>query len=301
MNKSWIGIDAGGTGSTLVVIDNKLNVLMKLNGGAIQARKMKLDDQIDVIARYLSAVDKEVGLSSIGGMGLGIAGTGRIDERKAIEDVLAQLYPTIPCKVAPDSEAAHIGAFSNQSGILVITGTGSIVWGRHGETWFRAGGFGYLIGDEGSGMKLGMEGLSAAGLAWDGGQQTVLCDLLAREHGIIDGASMVKAVYDGGLQPSLIALQVLEAANLGDEICKAICERQTHLLATQVKIVADQIPDESRHVVLWGGLQKNDLYNTMLRKEIKKYVLNAHFVAPAHEPWIGAAIMVKNWAQHIGS
>jgi len=301
MNKSWIGLDAGGTGSTLVVTDNNLNVLMKLNGGAIQARKMKLEDQIDVISRYLSAVDKELGLSSIEGMGLGIAGTGRIDERKAIEDVLAQLYPSIPCKVAPDSEAAHIGAFSNQSGILVITGTGSIVWGRHKETWFRAGGFGYLIGDEGSGMKLGMEGLSAAGLAWDGGQQTVLCELLAREHGIIDGSSMVKAVYDGGLQPSQIAFQVLEAASMGDEICTSICERQARLLASQVKIVADQIPEESRHVVLWGGLQKNDLYHTMLRNEIQKYVLNVHFVAPAHEPWIGAALMVKNWAQHIGS
>jgi len=301
MNKSWIGLDAGGTGSTLVVTDNDMNVLMKLNGGPIQARKMKLDDQIDVISTFLSTVDKEFGLSSIGGMGLGIAGTGRIDERKAIEDVLAQIFPHVPCKVAPDSEAAHIGAFANESGVLVITGTGSIVWGRHGETWFRAGGFGYLIGDEGSGMKLGMEGLSAAGLAWDGGQQTVLCELLAKEHGIVDGASMVKSVYDGGLQPSRIALQVLEAANLGDEICTNICERQARLLAAQVKIVADQIPTESRNVVLWGGLQKNNLYNAMLRKEIQRCVVDVHFTAPAHEPWIGAALMAKNWAQHIGS
>ncbi len=301
MNTSWIGLDAGGTGSTIVVTDNDLNVLLKLNGGAIQARKMKLGDQIAVIQGFLSTIDKEIGLASIGGMGLGIAGTGRMDERKAIEDALAHLYPELPCKVAPDSEAAHIGAFSNSSGILVITGTGSIVWGRHGDTWMRAGGFGYMIGDEGSGMKLGMEGLSAAGLAWDGGQQTMLCELLAKEHAIVDGSSMVKAVYDGGLQPSRIALQVLDAAGSGDEICKSICERQSRLLATQVKIVADQIPTDSQRIVLWGGLQKNSYYKTLLEKEIEICVSNAHFAEAKHEPWIGAALMVKNWVQHIGS
>jgi glucosamine kinase len=301
MKTSWIGLDAGGTGSTLVVTDNDLHVRLKLQGGAIQARKMALADQISVISGFLTTVDQEIGLSHIGGMGLGIAGAGRVDERKVIEDELARLYPSLASKVVPDSEAAHIGAFSNGNGILVITGTGSIVWGRHGDDWLRAGGFGYLIGDEGSGMKLGMEGLSAAGLAWDGGRQTLLCDLLAREHGIDDGASMVKKVYDAGLQPSRVALQVLEAANMGDEVCVKICERQTLLLAEQVKIVYDKMPVESRNVALWGGLQKNTFYKSLLEKAIMDCATDVSFTEPVHEPWIGAALMAKNRAQHIGS
>lgn len=301
MATHWIGLDAGGTGSTLVVIDNDLNSILNLSGGAIQARNMKLDDQITVIQGFLTSVNNQIGLQSICGMGLGIAGTGRPDERKAIEDALATLYPSLPCIVAPDSEVAHIGAFSNGSGILVITGTGSIVWGRNENTWMRAGGFGYLIGDEGSGMKLGMEGLSAAGLAWDGGSHTILCDLLSRAYGITSGASMVKAVYDGGLQPSRIATQVLEAAHWGDTICIEICERQAHLLATQVGIVANAIPEEQRNIVLWGGLQKNMYYKSLLQNEILNFVSSVQFHEPKHEPWIGAAIMAINMHQHIGS
>jgi N-acetylglucosamine kinase-like BadF-type ATPase len=301
MATHWIGLDAGGTGSTLVVTDNDLKAILTLSGGAIQARKMTLDDQIAVIQGFLTSVDNEIGLTSICGMGLGIAGTGRPDERLAIEHVLLKLYPTIPCRVAPDSEAAHIGAFSNGSGILVITGTGSIVWGRHKNTWMRAGGFGYLIGDEGSGMKLGMEGLSAAGLAWDGGHQTMLCELLSREHGITDGASMVKAVYDGGLQPSKIATEVLESANLGDEICIMICERQAHLLALQIGIVATKIPAEYRNIVLWGGLQRNTYYKSLLQNKIVNCIPSVQFLEPEHKPWIGAALMAKNSTQHVGS
>jgi glucosamine kinase len=301
MKTYWIGLDAGGTGSTLVVTDNELNSILTLHGGAIQARKMKLEDQIAVIDGYLSDVDHQIGLSFIAGMGLGIAGTGRPDERKAIEDALSLMYPNIPCKVTPDSEAAHIGAFSNGNGILVITGTGSIVWGRHENSWLRAGGFGYLIGDEGSGMKLGMEGLSAAGLAWDGGHQTILCELLADEYSITDGASMVKAVYDAGLQPSRIASQVLEAAQSGDDVCINICERQAQLLAAQVNIVANKIPAEYCNIVVWGGLQRNIYFKSLLQKEIENCVPNAKFMEPKHQPWIGAALMAKNWAQHLGS
>jgi N-acetylglucosamine kinase-like BadF-type ATPase len=204
------------------------------------------------------------------------------------------MYPEIPCKVVPDSEAAHIGAFANGDGILVITGTGSIVWGRQGNTWHRAGGFGYMIGDEGSGMKLGMEGLSAAGLAWDGGKTTALCELLAKHHDIADGSSMVKAVYDAGLQPSRVAIHVLEAASLGDEVCVSICERQASLLASQVKIVVDKIKSPKQHIVLWGGLQKNAYYRSLVQKAIAEIADNVHFANPIHEPWVGAALMAKN-------
>lgn len=297
MARYWIGLDAGGTGSTLVVTEPDLQIRKLYFGGAIQARKMPLDDQIAVIVDYLSRVDADFDLHTVAGIGLGIAGTGRPDERTAIETALSRLYPNLACKVVPDSEAAHIGAFAGGDGILVITGTGSIVWGRQGEDWHRAGGFGYLIGDEGSGMKLGMEGLSAAGLAWDGGEHTSLCDLIEREHGMIDGSIMVKMVYDGGFQPSRIALQVLKAAQDGDAVCRSICERQAGLLAKQVGIVAKKLNPDAHRIVLWGGLQKNAYYKSLIQESIKNIVRDVIYTDPIHEPWVGAALMAKNHAQ----
>ncbi len=153
-----------------------------------------------------------------------------------------------------------------------------------------------MIGDEGSGMKLGMEGLSAAGLSWDGGKHTILCKLLDEHHGISDGSSMVKAVYDAGFQPSRVAIQVIEAANAGDEVCTEICERQSRLIAAQVEIVALKLPSDSRRIVLWGGLQKNDYYRSLMQHAIEDIVDGVHFTVPAYEPWVGAALMAKNRA-----
>jgi len=294
MNPCWIGLDAGGTGSTVVVLDHNLNELHRLNGGPIQARKMSLPDQMSVIATYIHKIKDLSPRINIGGFGLGIAGAGRAEERKVILDELNTLWPDIPFVVAPDSEVAHIGAFAGNDGILVITGTGSIVWGKHNGTWMRAGGFGYLIGDEGSGMKLGMEGFAAAGHSWDGGNNTILCDILSKEHGISNSSDMVRNIYDLHFQPSKIAVSLLRAASDGDEVCHEIVIRQTSLLAKQVGLIGSKFESDSIPIVLWGGLQKNSYYRLQLQTAIHKHIGNAIFVAPKHEPCAGAALMAHS-------
>ena len=65
-------------------------------------------------------------------------------------------------RVMPDAQAAALGALDGQPGVLVLSGTGSIVVGHDGRgRWARAGGFGPLLGDEGSGFWLGREWVRA--------------------------------------------------------------------------------------------------------------------------------------------
>jgi N-acetylglucosamine kinase-like BadF-type ATPase len=294
MNPCWIGLDAGGTGSTVVVLDHNLKELHRLKGGPIQARKMTLPDQMSVVATYIHSIKEIAPAITIGGFGLGIAGAGRAEERTIILDELNTLWPDIPFVVAPDSEAAHIGAFAGNDGILVITGTGSIVWGKHDGTWMRAGGFGYLIGDEGSGMKLGMEGFAAVGHAWDGGKPTILCDMLSKEHGIANQSDIIRMIYDQQFQPSKIAINVLKAASDGDEVCHDIVKRQTSLLASQVGLIGSRFKTKSIPIVLWGGLQKNDYYQHQLQNAIRTRLEAAQFVDPQFEPCTGAALMARS-------
>ena len=65
-------------------------------------------------------------------------------------------------RVMPDAQAAALGALDGEPGVLVLSGTGSIVVGHDGRGhWARAGGFGPLLGDEGSGFWLGREWVRA--------------------------------------------------------------------------------------------------------------------------------------------
>jgi N-acetylglucosamine kinase-like BadF-type ATPase len=174
----------------------------------------------------------------------------------------------------------------------VISGTGSIVWGRKDNQWFRAGGFGPLIGDEGSGTRIGMEGLSLAGLAWDGGEASSICELLSQKYSIHDGQAMVEAVYKNGLKPSDIAPLVLEAATDGDRACQNIVVRQAGLLARQVAIVAGKSDIKDPGIVLWGGLQKSSYYADVLWRSIKALLPEAQLHQSQFEPCFGAAITI---------
>ena len=65
-------------------------------------------------------------------------------------------------RAMPDAQAAALGALGGTRGVLVLSGTGSIIVGHDGQgRWARAGGFGPLLGDEGSGFWLGREWLRA--------------------------------------------------------------------------------------------------------------------------------------------
>lgn len=288
----WIGIDGGGTGSRCIVLDKDRNVLLQLDGAAMQARIMSFDELISVVSDYVNQVMIQIPAGSIRGIGLGIAGLGIAEQRNTFTQMLNDRWTSIMFKVSPDSEIAHIGAFSGQDGILVISGTGSIVWGYSEGQWIRAGGFGPLIGDEGGGTRIGMEGLSLAGLTWDEGETNRLCDLLEQRFSIHNGRTMVEAVYNSGLKPSDIAPLVLEAASEGDRSCQDILIRQAGLLARQVAVVARHFTTHDPDIALWGGLQKNPYYADLLWRSIITLIPKAKAHEIQYEPCFGAAMSV---------
>lgn len=288
----WIGIDGGGTGSRCIALDKDRNIILRLDGPAMQARLMSFDELIHVVAEYLNRIITSIHSSTIRGIGLGIAGMGMAEHRQEFAQILTERWPHIDVSVHPDSEIAHMGAFSGADGILVISGTGSIVWGRHQGIWIRAGGFGPLIGDEGGGTRIGMEGLSQAGLAWDEGEPSILCELLRERYSIHNGQAMVDAVYKNGLKPSDVAPLVLDAAIEGDRSCQDIVVRQAGLLSKQVAIVARKFNASDIQIALWGGLQKNSYYADVLWRSIKALIPGAMLHESQFEPSYGAAMSV---------
>ncbi len=183
-------------------------------------------------------------------------------------------------------------------GVAVIAGTGSMAFGRtpDGRT-ARAGGWGYLLGDEGSGYALALAALRAVARMTDQrGPATRLCHSLLKHLALKQPQDLVTAVYGGGLnRPALAALAplVLEAAEAGDEVASAIVQKGAEQLALAAAAVVQQLKLTSPlPVALAGGLLlASETYRTRVLQGIEAVGINARPVMLVPEPAQGALHM----------
>ncbi|HZT74195.1 MAG TPA: BadF/BadG/BcrA/BcrD ATPase family protein [Terriglobales bacterium] len=175
--------------------------------------------------------------------GIGYDGAGGA----AVARVLRRLAPRARGRVEPDARLALVGALGarareNRPCVVVISGTGSIVLGQGaGPFWTRAGGWGWLLGDEGSGQWLGRQAIAAAARAFDGsGPPTALAAVVKRGLRLPSFAALADAVYRPLLTPAqfgALAPAVLRVAARGDAVAAAIVRRGMAALAGQAVAV----------------------------------------------------------------
>jgi glucosamine kinase len=187
-------VDGGGTKTLAIVMDRNGE-----RGRAISGPANYVAGEADRVVANVTVVVQQAVQSSgaslpIESLWLGLAGIDRPGAREAIADRLASLAREV--RLTNDAELLF-GAFPDEAGIVLIAGTGSIALGqdRHGKTT-RAGGWGYLIGDEGSGYDLGRRGIRAAAKAADGrGLQTSLLPALLAHWGLEQPLQIIDRVY----------------------------------------------------------------------------------------------------------
>lgn len=290
----WLGIDAGGSRSVLLAVDKEFNIIFKDQGSSIHARMMKVEDQVAGVSRLIENFSFQYPDAQIIGFCIGIAGGGRETEQKALRTALEAVYPKFPIKVTSDAHVAHAEAFKNGDGILVITGTGSMVLGRKDNNWDRAGGYGFLIGDPAGGYRLGQESLFAICTALDGGAPTVMCDLIKNQFNINTREELILNVYDNTILPAQIAPVLLEAAQQGDLIAQKIVEGNCNTLANQVAIASKALKYQETPICVIGGLFNNSYFRSTLKECLDKAVKAVKWADGIEEPAMGACRLAMN-------
>lgn len=141
-----VGLDVGGSKTHALLSDGK-TVLAEVLAGSANPASVGLDEA----ARQLRGVFERIGDAPLGAVVAGVAGADTEPAALRFRDLVALLRPGIPVSVVHDSELL-LATAGLETGIAVISGTGSVGWARdeQGRT-ARAGGWGYLLGDEGSG------------------------------------------------------------------------------------------------------------------------------------------------------
>ncbi len=172
-------------------------------------------------------------------------------------------------RVVADAQAALLGALGDRPGLLVLAGTGSIVIGYDGgRRWARAGGFGPLLGDEGSAFWLGREWLRIR--AAQGGLRTVL------------GAAHAP---DAVARVAAWAPRVLRRARHGDGAARAIARAGEAALAAQARAVARQLGLRPPVAMSWAGSVLDDAwFRAGLARAVRRAGLTARWLPPGAPP-----------------
>jgi len=201
-------------------------------------------------------------------MCLGVAGAGRDSEQQRIRTWASQRRLAERVQVTHDVSPLLSVPGLDGHGIALVAGTGSLAYGRtpDGRT-ARSGGFGYLLGDEGSGYQIALEGLRAALKAVDGrGPTTTMTRGFQNRLQVSSTAQFIHRFYEQAEDRTWIAGManvVLAAAQGGDETATEIVEQNVDDLATMVATVGVQLmgaAPKGYPLAIAGGLIVNSTY-----------------------------------------
>jgi N-acetylglucosamine kinase-like BadF-type ATPase len=252
-----IGIDAGATKTVGLLADEAGRVLAQARGGGANLH-VQGEVQVEAVLRSLLAELAAVGRAQA--LCLGMAGVDRPPDEAVVRAVLGRLGHGEGVRIANDALIALVAGSAERHGIVVLSGTGSIAYGIDGEgSVARAGGFGSLLGDEGSGYWLGNHALRAVVRASDGrGPATRLSAMLFEALAITSVDELVPLVYEHHLPRSAIAAlagRVERARAQGDGVAAELLARAAQELAQAAQAVARKLRFDRPHpVVLAGGV-----------------------------------------------
>lgn len=293
-----LGIDAGGTSTRAVVQRASFGSIKKASGPSAQLQRLGIAGAAHVLAQLVERVLADEDSPCIVALVAGVAGAATSEDQQALADALSEhLGPYTPehLRIVQDAEIALAGAFEGESGLAIVAGTGSVLVARgKSGAFYKAGGWGYLLGDAGSGYALGLAGLRAAARAYDGGPKTLLWKLLAERLGINDRAGLIRKVYQSDWPLQEAAPLVLEAARQGDAVARQLTLEQARTLARQAREFTRQYSDITQRFALLGGLTSDPFYHDALAGALRDVLPDWEEATPRLSPVMGALLMARD-------
>jgi len=269
----YLGIDAGGT-KTDCAVSNGAELLGQATGASCKLARVGKERGRENLQAVIRQATQAAGVeaSTIQHVCIGMSGASLAEAVQWAQQTIRELIPDSTIYVAGDHVIAHRAAFGTSPGVLVISGTGSIAFGRNqnGET-ARAGGWGPNVSDEGSAFWVGREAVTAALHAFDFGNASGLLATIAESWKVAPEEVIRMANASEPRFPEL-AGPVVNAAEQGDDTARAIMERAGQALAGLASAVIKRLWPSGGvvPVALAGGvLQGSSLVRHAFREAMK--------------------------------
>jgi N-acetylglucosamine kinase-like BadF-type ATPase len=297
MPEFYLGIDGGQSSTTALIADDSGRVLGRGKGGpcnhvAASEGRAKFRSAVGDCVRQAC---EQAGLDStaviFASACFGFSGGPEDKDVYARELIRSRRY-----KITHDAEIALWGATAGEPGIIIIAGTGSMAFGRneHGET-SRAGGWGYVFGDEGGAFDLVRRALRAALQCEEGwGAETTLKARLLHATGAPSVNALLHAFYTAEYPRTRVATlapEVSEAADEGDEVADDILHSASAELVRYTEGVYRKLFRENERppVAYIGGVFRSGRLCTYFSDLIERRI-SCNAIPPKLQPAAGALL-----------
>ena len=305
----FVGVDGGGSKTTAAVCNESGQVLGRAFSGPSNYNTLGIEVAAERVLSAISAVVRQAGDDvEIAGLCLALAGVARPEDHAAWRGAVARwldasdltwMIRADDAIITHDAMAALVGGTGKRQGVVVIAGTGAIAFGADGQGHeARSSGWGYLLGDEGSGYWIGLEGLRAVLRAEDGrGPATALRDRLLREKGLERPQQLIKPMYSEWKPVDVAALApaVLETAATGDHVASWIVQRAATELSDAALAVLRSLDvlGQSTEIVTTGGLWAAPLLRAAFTEHLGRQAEQVAVIDPRDEAVIGALLLAR--------
>lgn len=297
----YIGIDGGGTKSVLMAVDENGKEIAVLRGGPTNMHSYGQKQVEGNISSLVDILEVKYGLSkdACNGFCIGSAGIDKSSDIPKMLDSIKNIGFTCPIQVVNDAEIILEAERDCEAGVAIISGTGSIAFGSDLKgNQVKSGGWGHLLGDEGSGYWIANEALISAVRSADGRKnRTILLNKIMEVLQISDPYQIIDFVYkecasDKGKLASLSSV-VADACKTGDLEAQRIIDEAAKELALLGSSVLNQLQYDGESIVVCSGgiLQNNDMIFESVKQNLEASYDKLQVVRLSKNPVWGAVKM----------
>ncbi|MFO1442358.1 hypothetical protein KDN24_03785 [Bacillus sp. Bva_UNVM-123] len=295
----FIGFDGGGTKTICIIGDSQGRIIASAIGASTNLKSRPEEKVKEVIYQLLDELlqSDQIQMERIKGVFVSTAGGDREEDRKRWQQWIVE-YGIKPYKlsVANDAVAALAAGTKGQNGIVLIAGTGSIAYSVSDglSKPIRVGGWGYLIGDEGSGYHIGNEALRMITRSYDGiedKREAFTKDILEK-MGLETAEQLITFIYEDPYPRKLIASIADHVITLAERdephaagIIQSAIEQLVHLV---IAIMNKDKESLDYPLVISGGLFQSDYFRMGFEQTLRLKGCSLPIILPKYPPVVGS-------------
>lgn len=299
-----LGVDGGGTHTTALLATHAGEVIGRGTASGSNPRAVGFEAATAAIQSATAAAFAAANLpanTSLAAACLGIAGVGRLAHKAQMYAWAEAVHLAQHCLVVTDVEPLLAAGTPAGWGVALISGTGSSCFARSPEgEMLQVGGWGYLLGDEGSGYDIAMRALRLATQTADGrAHARALLDAILAEWHLREPAQLIEHVYEGALgRPQIAALTrpILALVDAGDAYALQLINDAAADLARMADTAARRLNLSAPTLALAGGLF---VASATLRERLATHsAVPWQSVTVVTDPVQGALILAQRLLDH---
>lgn len=258
----YLGIDGASIRTTVIAADERGKILAKITGGSIDYKTLGMTDARKNLKNIMKELYAKIGEEDFKCVCIGSSAINSRASDKETSALTANIIEADNIILDSSIFTAMQCMLDNGPCALVISGIDSMVAARNSKGKItRAGGWGYLLGNEGSGYSIALDAIKYAIRAFEGSEQpTKILDDMIEYFNLYSPQDFRDKFFDPVTERSKIsafASRVFSCASAGDKAATDIISKHARLLAGTTKSLIKELPADTV-IGMWGGVFINN-------------------------------------------